>query len=292
MRGEFVDIGGSRLYCYAAGSRGAGDPVVLVHGCFQSSFLWHEFLPRIPKGHRVLVLDLLGHGRSDPPYSEPMTVAAHAKRIAALLAVFGVKNATIVGHGTGAAIAMRVAFDAPECVGKLALVSPVLVGRTPQQANVSRRMRRIALLEPFWRRVSGGWLASALHAALLRGYAHRMSGARSLDVYLKNYRYSDGRDSACAQLRAISESVGDTKDCLNAGALNCQLSLIHGESDPYVTSKRIDSLKGELQLACSENISVHCISGAAHMIPEEAPDILGTHIAELLLRTSANTNNA
>ena len=45
MRGEFVDLGGVRLYCYAFGSRGAGDPIVLVHGAFTSSHLWQDVLP-------------------------------------------------------------------------------------------------------------------------------------------------------------------------------------------------------------------------------------------------------
>ena len=71
MRGEFVDLSGVRVYCYAFGSRGAGEPIVLVHGAFTSSHLWQDLLPRLPKGHRVLVLDLLGHGRSDPPGAAP-----------------------------------------------------------------------------------------------------------------------------------------------------------------------------------------------------------------------------
>jgi pimeloyl-ACP methyl ester carboxylesterase len=37
MRGEFIDLGGVRLYCYAFGERGAGAPIVLIHGAFTSS---------------------------------------------------------------------------------------------------------------------------------------------------------------------------------------------------------------------------------------------------------------
>ena len=87
MRGEFVDLGGARVYCYAFGSRGVGDPIVLIHGAFTSSHLWQDVLPRLPKGHRVLVLDLLGHGRSDPPRRESMTIAAHATRVIQLMDV-------------------------------------------------------------------------------------------------------------------------------------------------------------------------------------------------------------
>src|SRR4051812_31665025 len=31
MRGEFIDLGGNRIYYYAAGSRGADEPIVLIH---------------------------------------------------------------------------------------------------------------------------------------------------------------------------------------------------------------------------------------------------------------------
>ena len=40
MRGEFVDVGGVRLYYYAAGTRGGGDPIVLVHGSFGDHTAW------------------------------------------------------------------------------------------------------------------------------------------------------------------------------------------------------------------------------------------------------------
>lgn len=286
MRGEFVDLGGSRLYCYASGSRGAGDPLVLVHGCFMSSHLWHDLLPRIPKGHRVLVLDLLGHGRSDPPYHASMTVSAHAMRVASLLELFGVESATLAGHGVGAAIAARVAYDHPERVSRLALVAPALLARDVRDARVSRRMRRVARLVPMWQRISGQWLASALHGAMRRGYANRMTGAYSLDVHLKGYRWLEGRDAACAQLRALAESTRDTIAVLQAGALRCPVALVLGERDPYLRGAREERLVLALREATNDQLVLNRVPGAAHMIPEEAPDRLGMHLAELLARDS------
>jgi pimeloyl-ACP methyl ester carboxylesterase len=251
-----------------------------------SSHLWHDLLPRVPKGYRTLVLDLLGHGRSDPPYAASMTVAAHAGRVAALLDVFGVENATIVGHGVGAAIATRLAYDRPDRVGRLALVAPTLVARDAADARVSRRMRRIARLVPMWQRVSGQWLASALHATLLRGYANRMTGAYSLDVHLRNYQWPAGRDSACAQLRALTQSTSDTVPALQPAALHCPISVVLGDCDPYVRGNRLDRILQQLREATNDQVVVHHVPGAAHMIPEEAPDSLGEYLGELLARDS------
>jgi pimeloyl-ACP methyl ester carboxylesterase len=49
MRGEFIDVNGARLYYYAAGSRGVGEPVVFLHGFPTSSHLWTEVVPLVPK---------------------------------------------------------------------------------------------------------------------------------------------------------------------------------------------------------------------------------------------------
>src|SRR5688500_17555445 len=67
VRGEFLDLSGARLYYYAAGSHGDGDPVLFLHGFPTSSHLWQDVVPHVPPGHRVVVVDLLGFGRSDFP---------------------------------------------------------------------------------------------------------------------------------------------------------------------------------------------------------------------------------
>ena len=284
MRGEFVDLGGVRLYCYAVGERGAGEPIVLIHGAFTSSHLWQDVLPRLPKGHRVLVLDLLGHGRSDPPGTHAMTVAGHAARVAALLDVLGVRRASLVGHGMGAAIAAVMAQAHPERVTHLMLVNPTMIGNQPGDVALSRRVGRLVPLLPLWRRLAPGWLASALHAALLPCYAHRDVGARSLDLYLKSFRTRDGRASACAQLAALAASRGDTAAALAPGAISCPVLLATAAADPFVPTARAVALAAVLQLAAPNGIALRELPGVAHVAPEEAPDRLGALVAELLTR--------
>jgi pimeloyl-ACP methyl ester carboxylesterase len=62
MRGEFIDLNGERIYYYAAGTRGVGDPIVLIHGFPTSSHIWFDVVPRLPQGHRVIVVDLPDSG--------------------------------------------------------------------------------------------------------------------------------------------------------------------------------------------------------------------------------------
>lgn len=284
MRGEFVDLDGVRLYCYAFGQRGAGHPIVLVHGSFTSSHLWRDVLPRLPKGHRVLVLDLLGHGRSDPPGTTAMTVAAHAARLDQLLDVMGVKEVTLVGHGMGAAVAARVAHEQPERIAHLMLVNPTLLAGNAREALLNRKVRRVAALAWAWERLSPAWVASALHAALLPCFAYRDIGARSLDVYLKPFRLKDGRDAACAQLRALARSRGDTVNALAPGAIHCPTALVLGDNDPFLNAARSARVEAWLRAAAGDALTVHTLPGVAHVAPEEAPDRLGTLVSELITR--------
>lgn len=282
MRGEFVDIGGARLYCFASGSRGAGIPVVLVHGTFTSSHLWRELLPRLPKGHRVLVIDLLGHGRSDRHAGRAMTVAGHADRLLGLLKELSVSSACIVGHGLGAAVALRLAQACPAQVSKLALVNPSFLASAEPEFRVPGALRRLAFLVPLWKRLPGDWLASALHTALLRGFANRSSGAHSLDLYLKPFRTREGRDSACAQLLALHASARDTMTALTPGALSLPVSAIFGADDPFLQPQPAQRVLHALNSATGSRVVVQKLSGVAHIAPEEAPDRLATIIGELL----------
>jgi pimeloyl-ACP methyl ester carboxylesterase len=282
MRGEFVDVGGVRLYCYASGSRGAGPPIVLVHGCFTSSHLWRELLPRLPQGHRVLVLDLLGHGRSDRPSDRSMTVAGHSERVRALLNELAVTSACIVGHGLGAAVATRLSLLCPPVVARLALINPSLLAAHPGEIRIPGSLKRAAALVPLWKRLPGDWLASALHTALLRGYSRKDEGARSLDLYLKPFRTRDGRDAACLQLRALRASDGDTYRALAPSALAQHVTVVVGANDPFLQPQRAERVLQTLQEATDSRVVVHRLAGVAHAAPEEAPDRLATIIGELL----------
>ena len=282
MRGEFVDVGGARLYCYASGSRGAGIPIVLVHGAFTSSHLWRELLPRLPQGHRVLVLDLLGHGRSDRPTNFSMTVAGHAERLLGLLNELAVSSACMVGHGLGAAVAVHLAHSAPTRVAKLALVNPALLASHPKDLLIPRVFRRLSLLIPVWKKLPADWLASALHTALVRGYAQRSAGAHSVDFYLKPFRNREGRDAACLQLQALKRSSFDTVTALAPASLRPSVSVVVGEDDPFLQPQRAERVLHTLQLATESRAVVHRLSGVAHVAPEEAPDRLAAIIGELL----------
>ena len=213
MRGEFVDVGGVRLYYYAAGTRGAGEPLVLIHGFPTSGHLWGEVVPVLPSGHRVVVLDLLGYGRSDRPGMQRLDVDAHADRVLAMLDALRIREATVVGHGLGGGVAQSLAVRFPARVSRLGLVNSVAFDTWPARGyQLWSRLHALVSVTP------PSWIQSMLRTSLERGYANADQGAHSLEQYARVFATTDGRAAFVRHLRAL--------DPAQTAALASQLSRI------------------------------------------------------------------
>lgn len=272
MRGEFIDVGGQRLYYFAAGTRGEGEPVVLLHGLFASSHLWRELIRRAPEGHRLVVTDLLGHGRSDLPADADYSLGAHARRVLALLDDLGIERAALGGHHLGAAVAVQLALDHPERVTGL-LLCDALVGA---HQRLGLRLAR-ALVARVGPRVPPTVLASLWHGTMLRGFVDQTRlGRRSIDVFLRPYLSPEGRDAMCAQLRALTpEAVVAQQARLRE--LRCPAVLVWGEDDPFIPATLGESLTDALPSA-----QIDVVQHMRHYTPEEAPDRVAAALRHLL----------
>ena len=107
---------------------GSGPVVLLIHGITSSSEAWRQVIPALAKHHTVIAPDLLGHGGSAKPRGD-YSLGAYASGLRDLLAALGHQRATVVGHSMGGGIAMQLAYQFPERVERLALVSSGGLGR-------------------------------------------------------------------------------------------------------------------------------------------------------------------
>ncbi|MFC5946059.1 alpha/beta fold hydrolase [Micromonospora harpali] len=104
---------------------GDGPPVVLLHGIGRTLADFAELHGRLARDHRVISLDLAGHGGS-APLDEPHTLPALARAAADCLDALGVTGpAHLVGNSLGGAVAMRLAVDDPARVASLVLVATI-----------------------------------------------------------------------------------------------------------------------------------------------------------------------
>lgn len=275
MRGEFVDVGGNRLYYYAAGTRGAGAPIVLIHGFPMASRLWHEFVPEFAPGHRLIIVDLPGFGRSDPPTGARSGCGAHAAAVHALLNDLGVERAYLVGHGMGGGVVQAFAVQWPTRVAGLALVSSAGFGVKP------RRMARSArALGPLARVAPPALLAGLVHGSIRRGFADPERSHLTLDMCLRHFTSVPGRDALAAHLSAMREC--DTSAwSRRLRELELPAVVIWGADDPFypvALGERLhQALKGS---------SFTVIPGASHFVPEDQPEALRRALEPLLARAA------
>ena len=273
MRGEFLDVSGARLYYYAAGTRGAGVPVVFIHGFPTSGHLWHDVVPLMPAGHRLVVLDLLGFGRSDRPLEKAVDARAHAGRLAAVFDELRIDRACVVGHGFGGGVAQAFAIDHGNRVSHLCLVDSTGFDHWPA---MGRALTRAAL--PVMQLMPARALVGVLHADMLRGFSNPERAAHAIDLYLRPFDCADGRDTISAHVKGLSSPENKTLAAA-LGAVGSPTAIVWGDSDRVMPVSL-----GRKLAAAIPNASLDVIPGARHFTPTESPRDVADSIQRLLNR--------
>jgi pimeloyl-ACP methyl ester carboxylesterase len=128
---------------------GRGPTLLLIHGIGDSSDSWRPVIEQLAMDHRVIVPDLLGHGRSEKPRAD-YSIAAYANGMRDLLTVLDADRATVVGHSLGGGVAAQFAYQFPERCERLVLVGSGGIGRTVSPLLRMAAVPGAELLMPFF----------------------------------------------------------------------------------------------------------------------------------------------
>ncbi|MBB4704544.1 alpha/beta fold hydrolase [Sphaerisporangium siamense] len=97
--------------------------LLLIHGSASSARSWEALVPALTGSHRVIRIDLLGHGRSAKPAGPSYALPDQARRAGAALDRLGVRHAIVAGHSSGGAVATALAEQRPDLVTALVLIN-------------------------------------------------------------------------------------------------------------------------------------------------------------------------
>jgi pimeloyl-ACP methyl ester carboxylesterase len=136
QRLAYTEYGGGPAAVAAGGVRGraatsshaTSRPLILLHGLLLSQEM-HRLLAEslAPLGHRVVTLDLLGHGRSDRPRDmSRYSMSVYGEQVVALMDHLGIEEAVVMGTSLGANAALEVAASHPERLRGMVIEMPVL----------------------------------------------------------------------------------------------------------------------------------------------------------------------
>ncbi|MGI8552787.1 MAG: alpha/beta fold hydrolase [Dehalococcoidia bacterium] len=139
---------------------GRGEPpIVLVHGWTCDHTYFAPQAEHFSRAHRVISVDLRGHGASDTPQQD-YTMAQFADDIAWLCQQLGVAKPVVIGHSMGGVIAFELAARHPDLPAAVVAVdSPIIPGQALRD-GIAQLVQ--GLKSPNYREVSQDFVANVL----------------------------------------------------------------------------------------------------------------------------------
>lgn len=242
---EFAETAVGRLR-YA--SRGDDGPaLVLIHGFGGDLDNWLFNIDALAERARVYAFDLPGHGQSVKAIEDP-SLAGLASALRAFLDTVEVDSAHLVGHSMGAAVAARLACDAPERVQSLTLIGAAGLG---PEINAD-------YIDGF----VGAESRRELKPVLFNLFADSELVNRSMIDDLLKYKRIDGVQEALSSL-AAELFPGGTQSAQLAGDIDASglnTLVIWGSDDAVIPAAHAQALS---------NAAIEIINGAGHMVQME-----------------------
>lgn len=186
---------------------GKGPLVVMIHGFPDYWATWKPLMAELNKaGYRTAALDTRGYNLSDKPQGE----AAYAMPnligdVAAVIAAEGQKDAVVIGHDWGAAIAWQVVFNRPDLVNRLVILSvPHPAGMARELATNADQQKNSQYARNFQKEGSekmltaeglAGWVKDPKEKAGYIEAFKRSDFAAMMNYYRANYPRGTGADT-------------------------------------------------------------------------------------------------
>lgn len=255
--------------------------IVFSHANGFNARTYRTILAPLASDHRILALDLRGHGRTElPTPTEGRTSwEGLADDLLALLSALDIRGAVLSGHSMGGTSSLLAAARAPERVKALVLFDPVLLppgaseayrqGQAPPSAMEIAARRRRAVFEN---------REEALAAYTGRGAFKSWSPAQLTDYVADGFRdRPDGQvELSCAPEWEASNFGSHGHDPWPAlRAPPCPVRILRAEH-----ASTSASLTPHLDELTAAGLRIETIPGTSHFLPMERPDVLREALSE------------
>ena len=242
---ETIDVGGVKIRHLKAGkAEGGAEAILLIHGFAADLLGWMFNQGDLAADRPVYAIDMPGHGGSSKQVADG-SAAGLAKTVLTYMDAVGLKQAHLVGHSLGGAVAVEAALAAPERVRRLTLIAPAgfgpdINGPFIQGVLSETRARK---LRPFLEMLVAE--PSLVTAEMVEDVLKfkRLDGAQAALQTIADANFAGGQ-----QRRSLRERVGD---------VTAPIRIIWGEADKILPASHSEGLPAKVR--------VTRIAGAGHI---------------------------
>lgn len=146
-----------------------GSPIVLLH-CYACSLSWWDpIAPALNEEHRVIRIDLLGHGGSEKP-SSGYDIEAQAAMVAQALTELEVEGATVIGHSMGGSVATSLAQTSSQLADRVVIINSSPAPDLAELPLTARLARSPILGQAIWKLRTSGLIKNGYKSAFADGF--------------------------------------------------------------------------------------------------------------------------
>lgn len=261
--GKFVEIEDIKLHYV---ERGTGVPIVMIHG---SDGILQDFTQTIfdavAREFHAVAFDRPGHGYSQRPASEPVTLAMAARLIHLASLKLTLDRPVIVGHSYGGAVALQYALDYPNDLSALLLLAPGAYA--DGMPNLDPGRKAMKFLGPLMAHPVFVPLARAMGRSIIdRSYRPNPTLKSYADI-LREF------SSRPEQFRTLADEVVHFRSGLESiidryGEITTPTVVIAGDVDPVTLLDRT----GRRLAAVIPNAQLTILPGTGHMVHHLRPE--------------------
>jgi (E)-2-((N-methylformamido)methylene)succinate hydrolase len=242
--------------------KGQGETIIFIHGVGLNADAWGPQIAAFSKTHRVIAIDMLGHGGSGGA-PEGVTLDHYVQQVADVMAALGINTANIVGHSMGGLVAIGFALAHPGQTLRLAVLNSVYQRTDEKRAAVMARAAEIA--------TSG--TVGDIEAPLERWFGPRAEQTGiAHDVRRWLSQVSPKGYATAYQVFAASDSVFAGK----LGALKMPCLFATGSDDPNSTPEMANAMARETRRGRSL-----VLAGERHMMNLTNPEAINVALQDL-----------
>jgi pimeloyl-ACP methyl ester carboxylesterase len=281
LKKRCLPVGAARVAYYEEGS---GEPVVFLHGCPFSSYIWRKIIPRLSTHYRCLAPDLLGLGDTETRTNADWSLPAQEEMVIGWLDALGIDQAHVVGHDHGGAVAQMLAAHHPERIKGLVLCNAEAYDNWPSaEERPLVRLTQVPAIGTLFLWLYGSTLGTRIVLSI--GQAVK-NNAVLTDELISGYvraNTSDARRRAkTARFLAGQFDPANNRCTLDAVAglrrFDHPTLLLWGADDPHFGPAWAERLRQDIPGV----VRVELLPHTGHLLMEEQPEAFAAQLLTFL----------